>query len=298
MHGPPLNALRTFDAAARHESFARAADELHITAAAVSQQMRSLEASLGVLLFARGPRGLSLTPSGREYARAVARALAELQAATRSLGRSERKGLLTVTTFQSFGTLWLLPRLTGFRQQYPEIDLRLVVDTTLRDPAAGEVDVAIRFGAGDYAGCDVRLLLHDAVIPVCSPALLAGRPLPRRTADLAAFPLVHHDGLVKGERRLRWQDWIGDAADSCPAVHMPDGFLVVQAALLGQGVALARRSLVEEHLREGRLVQLLDEERPMDFRYWIVTAAGDQRPRVEAFKSWLLDAATPSPTYQ
>jgi len=288
---PPLNFLRSFEAAARHQSFARAAAELHVTAAAVSQQMRAVEAELGVPLFVRGARSLSLTPAGREYARVVRRALAELQAAGSALGRAERRRQLTVTTFQSFATLWLLPRLTDFRARYPEIDLRLRVDTALLDPAAGEVDVAIRFGRGDYPGCDAALLLHDAVVPVCSPALLAGRPLPRRPADLAAFPLIHHDGLVPGERRLRWQDWIGDAAADGPAIHMPDGFLVVHAALLGQGAALARRSLVTDHLRDGRLVRLLDEERPMDYRYWLVTAAGDERPRVRAFTAWLVEAA-------
>jgi LysR family glycine cleavage system transcriptional activator len=294
MHEPPLNFLRTFEAAARHQSFARAAEELHITPAAVSQQIRTLEQRLGVTLFARAARSLSLTPAGRDYALAVGRALSDIQAATRALGRFERTGRLTVTTFQSFATLWLLPRLASFRAHYPEIDVRLLVDTALRDPAAGEVDVAIRFGAGDYAGCDVELLLHDAVVPVCSPTLLAGRPVPRRPADLAAFPLIHHDGLVKGERRLRWHDWIGDAADSCPSIDMPDGFLVVHAALLGQGVALARRSLVADHLRDGRLIRLLDEERPMDYRYWLVTAAGDDRPRVAAFKNWLREAAAGS----
>ena len=291
MLDPPLNSLRTFEAAARHESFARAADELHVTAAAVSQQIRALEASVGVALFARGARSLSLTPAGREYAAAVGRALSDVRAATRALGRAERRGRITVTTFQSFATLWLLPRLADFRDRYPEIDVRLSVDTALVDPAAGQADIAIRFGAGDYPGCDVEVLLHDAVVPVCSPALLAGRSLPRRAADLAAFPLVHHDGLVRGERRLRWQDWLGDATQRCPSVHMPDGFLVVHATLLGQGVALARRSLVADHLRDGRLVQLLEEERPMDYRYWLVTAAGDVRPRIDAFKRWIVEAA-------
>ncbi len=290
MHEPPLAFLRTFEAAARHESFARAAEELHITPAAVSQQMRTLEARLGVGLFARTARSLTLTPAGREYAAAVRRALADLRTATRALGQPARKGRLTITTFQSFATLWLLPRLTDFRMRYPEIDVRLLVETRLADLGHGEVDVAIRFGPGDYAGCASELLFHDSVAPVCSPALLAGRPLPRRAADLAAFPLVHHEGLVKGERRLRWEDWLGEAAATCPAVYMPDGFLAVQAALLGQGVALARLSMVSDHLREGRLVQLLSEERPMDFRYWVVTAAGDQRPRVAVFRQWIIEA--------
>lgn len=288
MSGPPLAYLKTFEAAARHASFARAASELHVTPAAVSQQMRTLEERLGVDLFARTARGLTVTRAGREYAAQVARALGDIAAATRALGRPERSGRLTVATFQSFAALWLVPRLGRFRMQYPEIDIRLVLGTPLADLTAGTADIAVRFGAGDYPGCDSERLMGDAVFPVCHPSLLAGRAVPRRAADLAGMPLIHDDGLASGERRLGWKDWVGEIA-SAANVHMPDGLLTLQAALLGHGVALARRSTVLEHLQAGRLVRLLDEERPTDFSYWLVTPAGERGPRVEAFKAWVSD---------
>lgn len=288
MSGPPLAYLKTFEAAARHESFARAASELHVTPAAVSQQMRALEDRLGVDLFARTARGLTVTRAGREYAAQVARALGDIAAATRALGRPERSGRLTVATFQSFAALWLVPRLGRFRMLYPEIDLRLTLGTPLADLTAGAADAAVRFGAGDYPGCDCERLMGDVVFPVCHPTLLAGRAVPRRSTDLICMPLIHDDGLAAGERRLTWKDWVGEAS-SAANVHMPDGLLTLQAALLGHGVALARRSTVVEHLQAGRLVRLLDEERPTDFSYWLVTAVGEKGPRVEAFKGWMFD---------
>jgi LysR family transcriptional regulator, glycine cleavage system transcriptional activator len=288
MSGPPLAYLKTFEAAARHESFARAASELHVTPAAVSQQMRALEDRLGVDLFARTARGLTVTRAGREYAAQVARALGDIAAATRALGRPERSGRLTVATFQSFAALWLVPRLGRFRGLYPEIDLRLTLGTALADLTTGAADVAVRFGAGNYPGCVSERLMGDVVFPVCHPSLLAGRAVPRRPTDLIGMPLLHDDGLATGERRLAWKDWVGETG-SAINVHMPDGLLTLHAALLGHGIALARRSTVVEHLQAGRLVRLLDEERPTDFSYWLVTATGEQGPRVEAFKAWMFD---------
>ncbi len=288
MQAPPLSFLRTFEAAARHGSFARAAADLNVTPAAISQQMRALEQRLGVPLFSRSARGLTVTKAGREYAASVARALAEIEAATRALGRPERSGRLTVATFQSFASLWLLPRLGRFRSLYPEIDTRLLVGSALVDPSAGAADVAVRFGPGGYPGCDAEFLMADSVYPVCSPSLLAGRPVPSRRADLADLPLLHDDGLAPGERSLRWADWIGDVAPKV-SMHLPDGLLTLQAALLGQGAALARRSFVADHLQAGRLVRLLDEERPTDFGYWLVSAAGETSPRVDAFKMWMTE---------
>lgn len=287
MSAPPLPLLRTFEVAVRHGSFARAATELHVTPAAVSQQMRALEERLGLKLFARSARGLTVTRPGRDYATSIAKALSEIAAATRALGRPERSGRLTVATFQSFASLWLLPRLGRFRALYPEIDVRLVVGTALVGPASDEIDVAVRFGAGAYPGCESRLLMGDAVFPVCAPSLLAGRAVPRRAADLAELPLLHDDGLAREERRLAWADWL-NGTTPCASIHMPDSLLTLQAALLGEGVALARRSMTGEHLRKGRLVRLLEVERETDFSFWLVTAAGEHGPRTDAFVDWIL----------
>jgi LysR family glycine cleavage system transcriptional activator len=182
--------------------------------------------------------------------------------------------------------LWLLPRLARFRALYPEIDLRLVVGTTLVDLADGKIDVAVRFGSGDYAGRESRFLMGDGVIPVCAPSLLAGRPVPRRIGELAELPLLHDDGLAPGERRLTWADWL-EGGPPQVSIHMPDGLLTLQAALLGEGVALARRSMVADHLQAGRLVRLLEEERATDFGYWLVTPPGEQVFRVTAFIEWM-----------
>lgn len=283
----PLSLLRTFEAAARHNSFARAATELHVTPAAVSQQMRSLEDRMGIQLFSRGPRGLTVTRPGREYATSIARALAEIEEATRTLGRPERSGRLNVATFNSFASLWLVPRLRSFRALYPEIDVRLNIGTALVDPLKDGIDVAIRFGAGEYPGCASRHLMDDVVFPVCAPSLLAGRPIPRDPNDLTSFPLIYDDGLVRGERSLAWSDWFDEAVPAA-FVHMPDGLLTLQAALQGEGVALVRRSTAADHLRAGRLVRLLGEERKTDFSYWLVTPAGEQSPKVEVFINWVL----------
>jgi LysR family glycine cleavage system transcriptional activator len=290
MTAPPLSLLRTFEAAARHGSFARAAAELNVTSAAVSQQMRALEERLSVSLFVRHARGLSVTSAGRDYAASVARALADIEVATRVLGRPERSGRLNVATFQSFASFWLLPRLHRFRTMYPEIDLRLVIGSALADLASGEADVAIRFGAGIYHGCESRLLMEDAVFPACAPSLLAGRPAPRTASNLALLPLLHDEGLAEGERSLSWADWLSDVPVQ-NAYHLPNGLLTLQAALCEQGVALVRRSAVVGHLRSGQLVRLLEEERKTEFSYWLVTAAGERGPRTDAFSEWMLAEA-------
>ncbi|WP_188053802.1 LysR substrate-binding domain-containing protein [Sphingosinithalassobacter sp. CS137] len=287
MPAPPLPLLRTFESAARHASFVRAAAELNVTPAAVSQQIRSLEDRLGVKLFVRHARGLTVTSSGKDYAVSIARAMADIETATRALGRPERKGRLNVATFQSFASLWLLPRLHRFRARYPEIDVRLVISDALADLSNGEVDVAIRFGAGDYRGCQTRLLMTDTVFPACAPSLIAGMPIPRRITDLAEFPLLHDDGLSDNERSLSWSDWLGDVPLRT-AQHLPNGLLTLQAALLGEGVALVRHSAVAAHLRAGQLMRLLEDERESEFSHWLVTATGESNRRAEAFAEWIV----------
>lgn len=287
MLSPPLSLLRTFQSAARHNSFARAAADLHVTPAAVSQQMRLLEDRLGIQLFTRGARGLTVTRAGQEYAESISRALADIEEATRALGRPERSGRLNIATFQSFASFWLVPRLGHFRSLYPEIDVRLSVGTALLDPLKDGFDVAIRFGGGEYPGCDSCHLMDDTVFPVCAPSVLAGRPMPADANDLASLPLLYDDGVAHGERSLAWSDWL-DGINPVRSIHMPDGLLTLQAALQGEGVALARRSTVSDHLSAGRLVRLLKDERTTEFSYWLVTATGEQSAKVDVFIKWLL----------
>lgn len=286
----PLPFLRTFEAAARHQSFARAAAELNVTPAAVSQQMRTLEERLGTALFVRGARSLALTRVGSDYAAAVAQALGAIEGATRRAAAPEAAGELRIGVFASFAYHWLLPRLADFRARHRAIEPKLVVDNAPARLGPGGVDVAIRFGRGDYPGAMATPLMDESVFPACSPALLAGAPAPRKAADLAALPLLHDDGLVAGEASMRWPAWIGDAYAAVPPerrLHMPDGLFTMEAALLGQGAAIVRRSLAAGHLAAGRLVRLGSEEKKTDLGYWLVRAEGDGDPRVEAFADWV-----------
>lgn len=289
---PPLSVLRTFEAAARHCSFARAATELNVTPAAVSQQMRLLEERLGVELFARAARGLTVTSAGRDYAAQVARALAQIEAATRALGSRDRAGILQLATFASFATFWLLPRLGDFRASFPEIDLRLALSLQLSSLSDGATDVAIRFGSGTYGDGRSTLLMEDSAVAVCSPALLAGRPIPRRPSDLVGLPLIRDSGLIADERSLHWRSWVGEQEAEHRFINMPDGMMSLQAALLGQGVALTRRSLAMDLIAEGRLVRLLDDEIPTDFKLWLVVPHGPENPRTEAFTNWVSKEAS------
>lgn len=291
MASPPLSVLRTFEAAVRHQSFARAAAELFVTPAAVSQQMRLLEHRLGVPLFVRNARSLTVTPAGRDYARSVARALGQIEAATRALGSGERRGILNVATFASFATFWLLPRLVEFRERFPEIDVRLALSLQLSSLTNGSTDVAIRFGKGRYDGCTSVELMRDSAVAVCSPSLLAGRSIPRRPRDIAGLPLIRDSGLIAEERSLHWSTWLGADEEACRFIIMPDGMMSLQAAILGQGVALTRRSLALDLFRAGTLMPLLDEEKPTDFSLWLVTPQGEQDARVQAFTGWMMEQA-------
>lgn len=290
----PLMYLRTFEAAARHESFARAAEELHVTPAAVSQQIRALEDRLQTRLFARGVRSLALTRQGRDYAAEVGIALERIEQATRAIGSPLAAGPLRIGTFPSLAMHWLLPRLGGFRARYPEIDPILDIRTDLSRIGGDGVDVALRFGPGLYPGCTVERLMDERSFPVCSPALLEERGLPRRIADLAQLPLIHDDSLAPGEARMSWPSWLGDHYEKVPEsrrLRMPDGLFSMQAALLGQGAAIVLRSQTHDYLRSGRLVRLTNEERSTAFSHWIVTAEGEADARVAAFRSWVLEEA-------
>lgn len=288
----PLMYLRAFEAAARHESFARAAEELHVTPAAVSQQIRTLEDRLQTRLFARGVRSLSLTRQGRDYAAEVAGALEKIRLATRAIASPIAAGPLRIGTFPSFAMHWLLPRLNGFRNRYPEIEPILDVRSSLSRLGSDGVDIALRFGPGAYPGCDVIALMEERSFPVCSPALLEGRGLPRRIADIAGLPLIHDDSLAAGEHRMTWKSWLGDHYESVPqarCIRMPDGLFSMQAALLGQGAAIVLRSQTHDYLRSGRLVRLSNEDRPTEFQHWAVTAENEADARVTAFRSWIAE---------
>lgn len=287
---PPLNALRVFEAAARHLSFTRAAEELNVTQAAVSHQIKGLEAHLELKLFRRLNRALLLTDPGQAYFPPVRDALDALAQATKRLGADEQVGRLTVSTLVSFAANWLVPRLGRYRTLNPEIDVRVTTSDFHVDFARQDVDLAIRYGRGGWPGLDAVRLMTEEVFPVCSPALLRGGPPLRAPSDLDRYTLLHD------EMREDWRMWLMAAGALNIDADRGPGFsnsnLVIQAAIAGEGVALGRSVLVADDLAAGRLVRPFDMSLPGEFAYYVVCPEADaKRPKVEAFRNWLLDEA-------
>ncbi|UCH72847.1 MAG: transcriptional regulator GcvA [Rhodospirillales bacterium] len=287
---PPMNTLRAFEAAARHLSFTEAAEELHITQAAVSHQMRTLEEALGVRLFRRLNRAIRLTEEGQQFVTEVRKALAHLATAMDKLAAPDAGGPLTVSVLPSFASKWLVPRLGRFRARHPEIEVRISPSIQLTDFQRDDVDLVVRYGQGRYEGLhSVRLMTED-IFPVCSPALLSGPDALLRPADLRHHTLLHDDGYVD------WAMWllVAGVEDVSPTQgpYFTDSALVIQAAVEGQGVALARGALAGDDLAAGRLVKPFDIAIPADYAYYVVCPqATAEHPKIAAFRNWLLDEA-------
>ncbi|KVE38122.1 transcriptional regulator GcvA [Burkholderia sp. TSV86] len=286
---PMLNALRVFEAAARYESFSRAADELSVTHGAVSHQMRALEAELGIALFVRHGKRLTLTDAGSRYAQQVRAALTMLADATHAIRAPSRNGRLVVSTLPSFAARWITPRIGPFIEQHPQIDLELRTSNALVDFARDDVDVAIRFGYGKYPGLHVEPLLDETFFPVCAPTLNSG-VLPATPADLARFPLLRSDDEL-------WRPWFDAAGldtltEPKRGVLYQDSLNLLQAAIDGQGIALVRRTLAAPALAQGQIVRLFDIAEPSPWHYFFVCPPLlAQTPRVQAFRAWLFDEA-------
>jgi LysR family transcriptional regulator, glycine cleavage system transcriptional activator len=286
---PTLNAVKAFEAAARHESFSRAADELFVTHGAVSHQIRALEAELGVALFTREGKRLRLTDVGRRYAVRVRTALATLAEATREIRASDRDRRLVVSILPSFAARWITPRLGGFIESHPQWDLELQTSNVLVDFARDDVDIAIRFGYGRYPGLHVEMLLEEVFFPACTPDFNGGK-LPDSPAELANLPMLRSDDQL-------WKRWF-DAADlpdwpePSRGVLYQDSSNLLQAALDGQGVALTRRALAMQEIAEGRLVRLFNIDGPSPWQYFFVCPPQLRHtPRVEAFHDWIFSEA-------
>ena len=289
-HLPPLAALRAFEAAARHLSFTRAADELHVTQTAISHQIRGLEERLGVRLFRRLPRGLVLTDEAQRYLPAVRDAFARLEAATAELLARRTGGPLTASVLPSFAAKWLVPRLGRFRAANPDIDLRISTSQHLVDFAREDVDIGLRMGRGHYPGLRVDRLFGETLVPVCSPALLAGEAPLRRPQDLKHHVLLHEDD------ETGWRLWLElagvEGVDVSHGLTFTDAAMSVQAAAEGQGVALARTALAAWDIAAGRLVRPFDVSMPHDLAYYLVCPeASAERPRIAAVRAWLLGEA-------
>ncbi|BBK29600.1 LysR family glycine cleavage system transcriptional activator [Stella humosa] len=286
---PPLNALRAFEAAGRLLSFTRAADELAVTQAAVSHQIKSLEEWLGVLLFHRMPRRLALTDAGRELLVSIRDAFDRIEGSVARARRDDGGGPLTVTVVPSFAAKWLVPRLGRFQAEHPDIEVRIAADTRLSSFDDG-VDVAIRAGRGHWPGLVCERLMSEALYPVCSPRLLAGALPLCEPQDLRHHTLLHDDF------EHDWRMWLHaagvDGVDWRRGPRFSDSSMVVQAAVEGQGIALARSALAQEDLKAGRLVRPFRIDIASDLAYYIVCpAAHTGRAKVRAFRDWLMREA-------
>lgn len=271
---PPLNALRAFVVAARHLSMSGAAAELHVTAAAVSQQIRQLEEHLGCPLFRRGSRGLELTDEGRSCLPRMAEAFEGMLEALSALQKRGAARPLTVSVSPSFAARWLVPRLHRFRADHPAIDVRVMASAQSAHVPSHEYDCAIRFGAGAYPGLSVEKLLTEAVFPVCSPMLLAGAHPLRHPEDVRDHTLLHDDSADEDASCPSWRMWLRAAGVSgvtaAAGLHFNQSSLVLDAAAAGYGLALAKARLADEDVARGRLVRPFEGEQRLDFAYYLV----------------------------
>ena len=284
---PSLNALRAFEAAARHGSLSQAAAELHVTHSAISHQIKALEAELGLPLFRRVGRGVVANAIGQQLESALSDAFARIGRAVLQARQGDRAGILTVSVEPSFAVRWLVLRLGRFRADHPEIDLRLSATSDLADFSREDVDAAIRHGRGGWTGLEAERLMPAPVFPVCSPTLLADCPPLVEPADLQ-----HHTLLHEGDETY-WREWLTAAGagevDVSGGPRFDDGHLTLAAAGAGQGVALTDDALAAGELADGRLVRLFTAEIGTDKAYWLVyPPAATTRPKVAAFRAWLL----------
>ena len=289
MHLPPINALRTFEAAARHGSFKKAAEVLHMTPSAVSHQIKSLEELLGVALFRRATRKVHLTDQGRAYLPAVREALELLREATERVTAKPDKAVLNISAAPSFAVGWLMPRLSAFQVAHPEIETRLNASIEMVDFADSDIDLAIRHTAKiDTPGLTAHRLMEEELIPVTSPQLLERQPL-RNQDDLARVQLIH-----AVPRMGRWRSWLramgADKVDAESGPKFDHDAMAVQAALSGMGVAIVNRGLVEKQLADGTLVAPFPHDLHSDLAFWLVYPRyrGDD-PAIQAFRAWLFD---------
>jgi LysR family glycine cleavage system transcriptional activator len=288
---PPLNALRAFEAAARHMNFSRAADELSVTPGAVSQQIQNLEDYVGAALFKRTPKGLLLTDAAQTALPALREAFDRLGEAASMLTAAVDGRRVTISAAPSFAAKWLVPRLGRFEAAHPEVDVWLSAGMELVDFATGEVDVAIRYGAGRYPGLEVVRLMAETVLPVAAPGLLAERPL-ATPDDLARHTLLHDGSPDADDSCPDWSMWLTargiKGVDGTRGPRFNQSSLVIEAAMNGRGVALAKRALAQADIDAGRLVAPLQINTAVDFAYYVVHPKAKGRlPQVKAFVKWM-----------
>ncbi|HYM31969.1 MAG TPA: transcriptional regulator GcvA [Candidatus Cybelea sp.] len=288
---PSLNGLRAFESAARLMSFTKAAAELNVTQTAVSHQIRRLEEQLGLKLFERHNRALVLTREAQAYLPSVRAAFEDLRRATERLGRRDDQRIVTVTTMASLAVKWLVPRLAAFQEAHPGIEVRISTSTQLVDLRRENVDLAIRYGRGNWPGLRADWLMAEDLFPVCSPALLkGGKPL-RSPADLEHHTLLHLGGGGSAEDWRLWLTAAGQPTEwaTRPGLTFDLAFMALQAAIDGLGVALGRTAYVEADLAAGRLVAPFDMRLPAEAGFYVVSPEETANsPKIALFRDWLL----------
>ncbi|WP_308023748.1 transcriptional regulator GcvA [Achromobacter insolitus] len=290
---PPLNPLRAFEVSARHMSFTKAAEELFVTSSAVSHQVKSLEENLGIALFVRDSKILTLTPAGKAYLPGVQEAFRQLEVATYQLHREKSTSLLKINLPPTFAVKWLIPRLSRFSRQHPDLDLKVSTSKLMADFSRDAVDMEIRYGRGVYAGLYSELVLPVEVFAVCSPALQQGPHPIHEFADLRYHVLLHDDSTYDDVSNPNWGTWLAHMGvhdlDATRGPSFWPSHLVIDAAIDGQGVALVKKSWVSQDLASGKLVRLFPKHSlPIEFAYYLVFPRNRlEDPRIAAFVDWM-----------
>ena len=288
----PLNALRVFEASARNLSFKKASEELSVTAAAVSHQVKGLEEFLGLPLFRRMPRGLLLTDTGQLLLSELSEVFQSLDRAMERVIDSDSRGTLTLSVAPTFAVMWLIPRLQKFYALYPDLDVRISTGLSLIDFHRDDFDAAIRLGSGQWLGLEAIELFDETVTPMCSPRLLEGPNAIRSPDDLSKHVLLHNHSMDYDPEAPTWETWLEAAGatgvDASRGTHfsLPDHGL--QAAIDGAGIVLGWRSLSAKDVAAGRVVEPFDVTLPLGSSFYLVyPEAHSLRPQIAALRDWL-----------
>lgn len=314
---PPLNALRAFEAAARHLSFKKAADELYVTPAAISHQIKGLEDHLNVRLFHRGNRALALTPVGQAALHKLQIGFNQLILAVEEMRSFDTAPIFNVNVTPSFANKWLMPRLYHFVAKHPDIEVRitastklvgsktrtLLQDRELGDVEHGNIDVAVRLGFGDFPGFEAEKLFPGQVVSLCSPLFLDGKQPLRTPSDLARHTLLHVDPLYMFQQQSYWEIWLesmglSGVIDPARGMHFNHAYMALEAAVNGLGVALTHTMLAASDITEGRLVIPFHKTLTMDYTYYLIyTQETAQSPSFNAFRKWLFEEINSMPEF-
>ena len=290
---PSLNSLRAFDAAVRHMSFQKAARELNVTPAALSYQIRQIEEDLGLKLFKRLNRAIELTHYGELIAPGIRDGFDRFNQSIRKLTRQREGDVLVISASPAFAAKWLAPRLYRFLDRNPGVDARVSASLNLVDLDTDDVDVAIRFGKGDYEGCQSVKLLDEYVTPMCNPSFLDGDTPIKKASDLANHTLIHDEAHVGYFELANWRTWLDSAGanevdSDSSGLHFNVADHALDAAVAGSGIVLGRQVLAQPDLDTGRLVAPFDLKLKADFAFYSINL--DERsdePIISAFNSWL-----------